>query len=250
MDLGLRNKIALVTGAGSGIGHAIALSLAGEGVHLVATDVRQETAAVTAAAATACGVDALGVGLDVTNYEQAQAAVQHAVQRFGRIDILVNCAGAWRVNLFMDSQPEDWTFEVHTCFMGVVHCTRAVLDGMIAQRSGKIVNIASDAGRVGEVRQAVYSGAKAAVIAFSKAVAKEVGRYNIHVNCVCPGLTSTPATAEILTPELQARIVRLYPLGRLGLPEDVAKAVTFLASDSASHITGQTLSVSGGYTMV
>src|SRR5262249_3539714 len=122
--------------------------------------------------------------------------------------------------------------------------------GMIAQRSGKIVNIASDAGRVGEVRQAVYSGAKAAVIAFSKAVAKEVGRYNIHVNCVCPGLTSTPATAERLTPELQARIVRLYPLGRLGLPEDVAKAVTFLASDGASHITGQTLSVSGGYTMV
>ena len=250
MDLGLRDKIALVTGAGSGIGQAIALSLAGEGARLVATDVRQETAAATAAAATACGVEALGVPLDVTNYEQAQAVVQQAVQRFGRVDILVNCAGAWRVNLFVDSQPEDWTFEVNTCFMGVVHCTRAVLDGMIAQRRGKIVNIASDAGRVGEVRQAVYSGAKAAVMAFSKAVAKEVGRYNVHVNCVCPGFTKTPATTERLTPDLEARIVRLYPLGRLGLPEDVAKAVTFLASDSASHITGQTLSVSGGYTMV
>ena len=249
MDLGLGDKIALVTGAGSGIGRAIALSLAGEGVRLVATDMREETAAATAAA-TAGGVEALGLGLDVTDYGQAQAVVQQAVQRFGRVDILVNCAGAWRVNLFVDSQPEDWAFEVNTCFMGVVHCTRAVLDGMIAQQSGAIVNIASDAGRVGEVRQAVYSGAKAAVIAFSKAVAKEVGRYNIHVNCVCPGFTRTPATAERLTPDLEARIVRLYPLGRLGLPEDVAKAVTFLASDSASHITGQTLSVSGGYTMV
>ena len=128
------------------------------GCALVATDVRQETAAATAAAATACGVEALGLPLDVTNYGQAQTVVQQAVQRFGRVDILVNCAGAWRVNLFVDSQPEDWTFEVNTCFMGVVHCTRAVLDGMIAQRRGKIVNIASDAGRVGEVRQAVYSG--------------------------------------------------------------------------------------------
>jgi 2-hydroxycyclohexanecarboxyl-CoA dehydrogenase len=250
VDLELRDKTALVTGAGSGIGQAIALSLAGEGVRLVATDIRQETAAATAAAAMACGGEALGLPLDVTKYGQAQAVVQQVTQHFGRVDILVNCAGAWRVNLFVDSQPEDWTFEVNTCFLGVVHCTRAVLDGMIAQRSGKIVNIASDAGRVGEVRQAVYSGAKAAVIAFSKAVAKEVGRYNIHVNCVCPGFTSTPATVERLTPELQARMVRLYPLGRLGLPGDVAKAVTFLASDGASHITGQTLSVSGGYTMV
>jgi 2-hydroxycyclohexanecarboxyl-CoA dehydrogenase len=250
MDLGLRDKIALVTGAGSGIGQAIALSLAGEGVRLVATDLREETVVATATAATACGIEALGLPLDVTHYGQAQAVVQHVMQRFGRLDILVNCAGAWRVNLFVDSQPEDWAFEVNTCFMGVVHCTRAVLDGMIAQRSGKIVNIASDAGRVGEVRQAVYSGAKAAVIAFSKAVAKEVGRHNIHVNCVCPGFTKTPATTERLTPELEARIVRLYPLGKLGLPADVAQAVTFLASDGASHITGQTLSVSGGYSMV
>jgi len=250
MDLGLRDKIALVTGAGSGIGQAIALSLAGEGVRLIATDLRQETVVATATAATAGGNEALGLQLDVTDYGQAQAVIQHVTQRFGRIDILVNCAGAWRVNLFVDSQPEDWTFEVNTCFMGVVYCTRAVLDGMMAQRSGKIVNIASDAGRVGEVRQAVYSGAKAAVIAFSKAVAKEVGRYNIHVNCVCPGFTKTPATTERLTSELEARIVRLYPLGKLGTPEDVAKAVTFLASDGASHITGQTLSVSGGYSMV
>jgi 2-hydroxycyclohexanecarboxyl-CoA dehydrogenase len=250
MDLGLRNNIAVVTGAGSGIGQAIALSLAGEGARVVAADLQGDTAAATATAVQQQGGTALGVALDVTNYAQAQAMVQQVVEQFGRIDVLVNCAGAWRVNLFVDSQPADWTFEVNVCFMGVVHCTRAVLEPMIAQQQGKIVNIASDAGRVGEVRQAVYSGAKAAVIGFSKAVAKEVGRYNIHVNCVCPGFTKTPATSDRLTPEMEERIVKFYPLRKLGIPQDVAKVVTFLASDGASHVTGQTLSVSGGYSMV
>lgn len=250
MDLGLRDKVAVVTGAGSGIGQAIAGSLGREGVRVVATDLQGDTAMVTATTVQNQGGTALGLALDVTNYPQAQAMVQQVLQQFGRIDVLVNCAGAWRVNLFVDSQPADWAFEVNVCFMGVVNCTHAVLDPMIAQQSGKIVNIASDAGRVGEVRQAVYSGAKAAVIGFSKAVAKEVGRYNIHVNCVCPGFTKTPATSDRLTPELEERIVRLYPLRKLGVPEDVAKVVTFLASDGASHVTGQTISVSGGYSTV
>ncbi|MGQ4807231.1 3-oxoacyl-[acyl-carrier-protein] reductase FabG [Candidatus Entotheonellaceae bacterium PAL068K] len=250
MDLGLRDKVAVVTGAGSGIGQAIALSLAAEGVRLVATDLSRETAEATAAAATGQGAEATGLRLDVTDYAQVQAIAQQTVQSFGRIDVLVNCAGAWRVNLFVDSQPEDWALEVNVCFLGVVHCTRAVLDQMIAQQGGKIVNISSDAGRVGEVRQAVYSGAKAAVIAFSKAVAKEMGRYNIHVNCVCPGYTKTPATQGHITPELEARMVRVYPLRKLGVPEDVAKVAVFLASEGASHITGQTLSVSGGYSML
>jgi 2-hydroxycyclohexanecarboxyl-CoA dehydrogenase len=250
MDLGLRDKVAVVTGAGSGIGQAIALSLASEGACVVAADVHGDTAAATATAVQSRGGTALGLPLDVTNYAQVQAMVQQVVQQRGHIDVLVNCAGAWRVNLFVDSQPADWAFEVNVCFMGVVHCTRAVLDPMIAQQRGKIVNIASDAGRVGEVRQAVYSGAKAAVIGFSKAVAKEVGRYNIHVNCVCPGFTKTPATSDRLTPELEERIVRLYPLRKLGVPEDVAKVATFLASDGASHVTGQTISVSGGYSTV
>jgi 2-hydroxycyclohexanecarboxyl-CoA dehydrogenase len=250
MDLGLRGKVAVVTGAGSGIGRAIALSLAGEGTRVAATDLQGNTAEATAAEANRQGGEAMGLLLDVTNYAQVRQAMQQVQQQWGRIDILVNCAGAWRINLFVDSQPEDWAFEVNVCFMGVVNCTRAVLDTMIAQQSGKIVNIASDAGRVGEVRQAVYSGAKAAVIGFSKAVAKEVGRYHIHVNCVCPGFTKTPATLGRLDPDLEARIVRLYPLGKLGVPEDVARVVTFLASDGASHVTGQTISVSGGYSMV
>jgi 2-hydroxycyclohexanecarboxyl-CoA dehydrogenase len=250
MDLGLHDKVVVVTGAGSGIGQAIALSLASEGARVVAADLQGDTAAATATAAQGQGGTACGVALDVTNYAQAQAMVQQVVEQCGRIDVLVNCAGAWRVNLFVDSQPADWAFEVNVCFMGVVNCTRAVLDPMIAQQRGKIVNIASDAGRVGEVRQAVYSGAKAAVIGFSKAVAKEVGRYNIHVNCVCPGFTKTPATSERLTPDLEERIVKFYPLRKLGVPEDVAKVVTFLASEGASHVTGQTISVSGGYSMV
>ena len=250
MDLGLRDKVAVVTGAGSGIGQAIALSLASEGARVVAADVQGDTAVATAAAMQKQGGTALGLPLDVTDYAQAQAMVQRVMQQFGHLDVLVNCAGAWRVNLFVDSQPADWAFEVNVCFMGVVHCTRAVLEPMIAQQRGKIVNVASDAGRVGEVRQAVYSGAKAAVIGFSKAVAKEVGRYNIHVNCVCPGFTKTPATSERLTPDVEERIVKFYPLRKLGVPEDVAQVVTFLASDGASHVTGQTISVSGGYSMV
>jgi 2-hydroxycyclohexanecarboxyl-CoA dehydrogenase len=250
MDLGLRDKVAVVTGAGSGIGEAVALSLAEEGARLIATDLNGEAAEATAAEVNAQGGRALGMALDVTQYDAARAMVQHVIDQYGRLDVLVNCAGAWRVNLFVDSQPDDWAFEVNVCFMGVVNCTRAVLDPMIAQNSGKIVNISSDAGRVGEVRQAVYSGAKAAVIGFSKAVAKEVGRYNVHVNCVCPGFTKTPATTDRLDPELEARIVRFYPLRKLGVPEDVAKVVSFLASEGASHVTGQTISVSGGYSMV
>jgi 2-hydroxycyclohexanecarboxyl-CoA dehydrogenase len=250
MDLGLREKIAVVTGAGSGIGRAIALSLASEGAQVVAADLKGDMAEATAAEVGRQGGVALGVPLDVTSYPQVHSTMQQVRQRFGRIDVLVNCAGAWRVNLFIDSQPEDWTFEVNVCFMGVVHCTRAALEAMMAQHSGKIVNISSDAGRVGEVRQAVYSGAKAAVIGFSKAVAKEMGRYNIHVNCVCPGFTRTPATTDRLTPDVEERIVRLYPLRKLGTPEEVARVVTFLASDGAAHVTGQTISVSGGYSMV
>jgi 2-hydroxycyclohexanecarboxyl-CoA dehydrogenase len=250
MDLGLGDKVAIVTGAGSGIGQAIAFSLAHEGARVVVADLRADAAAATATTVQSRGGRALGLPLDVTDYAQVQAMVQQVVQQFGRTDVLVNCAGAWRVNLFVDSQPADWAFEVNVCFMGVVNCTRAVLDAMIAQQGGKIVNISSDAGRVGEVRQAVYSGAKAAVIGFSKALAKEVGRYNIHVNCVCPGFTKTPATTERLTPDLEERIVRFYPLRKLGVPEDVAKVVTFLASEGASHVTGQTISVSGGYSMV
>jgi len=250
MDLGLAGKAAFVTGAGSGIGRDIALTLAREGVRLAATDLNPETAEETAKAARELGAEAIGIGLDVTSFDAAKAAVAKTVAEFGGLDVLVNCAGAWRINLFVDSTPDDWTFEINTCLMGVIHCTRAALDPMIQGGGGKIVNIASDAGRVGEFRQAVYSAAKAGVIGFSKAVAREEGRHGIHVNCVCPGYTKTPGTANMLDPELEARIAKGYPLRKVGVPEDIGRIVAFLASDGASHITGQTISASGGYTMV
>ena len=250
MDLGLANKVVLVTGAGSGIGREIALTFAGEGARVIASDLSAETAEAVAVEVGARGAESLALTLDVTSFDAAKHAVEEGVKHFGGLDVLVNCAGAWRFNLFVDSAPEDWTFEVNTCLMGAIHCTRAALDPMIAAGAGKIVSIASDAGRVGEFRQAVYSGAKAGIIGFSKAVAREVGRHGIHVNCVCPGYTKTPATEGMLDETLEARIAKSYPLRKLGVPEDVGPLVAFLASDGASHITGQTISVSGGYTMV
>ena len=247
MDLGLGGKVAMVTGGGSGIGEAIALRLAAEGATVVSADLNGGNAEATAAKA---GPPAEGVALDVASFDQAKAVVGGIVDRHGRLDVLVNCAGAWRIGPFLDAPPEDWAFEVDTNLMGTINCTRAALDPMVAQGGGKIVNISSDAGRIGEFRQAVYSGAKAGIIGFSKAVAREVGRSGIHVNVVCPGYTKTPGTAGQIDPELDARIAKGYPLRKLGLPDDVAKMAVFLASDGASHVTGQTISVSGGYSMV
>ena len=247
MDLELGGKVTMVTGGGSGIGEAIALRLAEEGATVVAADLDGGNAKAVAAKA---GPPAEGVALDISSFEQAKAVVDGVVERHGRLDVLVNCAGAWRIGPFMDAPPEDWAFEVNTNLLGTINCTRAALDPMVAQGGGKIVNISSDAGRVGEFRQAVYSGAKAGIIGFSKAVAREVGRSRIHVNVVCPGYTRTPGTAGQIDPELEARIAKGYPLRKLGLPDDVAKMAVFLASDGASHITGQTISVSGGYSMV
>ena len=247
MDLGLGGRVAMVTGGGSGIGEAIALRLAREGATVIAADLDGDNASRAAAKA---GAPAEGVALDISSWEQAKATVEGIVERHGRLDVLVNCAGAWRIGPFMDAPPEDWAFEVNTNLLGTINCTRAALDPMVAQSGGKIVNISSDAGRIGEFRQAVYSGAKAGIIGFSKAVAREVGRSGIHVNVVCPGYTKTPGTAGQLDPELEARIAKGYPLRKLGLPDDVAKMAVFLASDGASHITGQTISVSGGYSMV
>lgn len=245
MDLGLRGKVAIVTGAGSGIGRAIALDLAAEGTTVIAADLAKDNAHQTAELA---GENVHAMRLDVTSFENATAVVEQVVAQHQGVDILINCAGAWRAGLFTESTPDDWAFEINVCLMGVINCTRAVIDPMVARGGGKIVNISSDAGRIGEFRQAVYSGAKAGVIGFSKAVAREVGRSGIHVNCVCPGYTKTPGTAD-LTEEMEARIAKAYPLRKIGHPDDVSRVAVFLASNGASHTTGQTISVSGGYSM-
>lgn len=250
MDFGLKGKNCIVTGSGQGIGEAIALTLAGEGANVLVADMNPETAKKTMEGCKAKGVLSECFQVDVTNRSSVDAMVKKAIDTFGCVDILVNNAAAWRPARFIDSKPEDWDFETSVCFVGTLNVTKAVLTHMVERRQGKILSIGSDAGRVGEVGQPVYSGAKGGVIAFSKALAKEVGRYNINVNVVCPSFTLTPALKASLTPERAEKAIKFYPIGRFGEPEDVAWAVTFMVSDKARHVTGQTLSVNGGYSMV
>ena len=272
MDLGLRGKVVLITGAGRGIGRAIARTFAEEGARVIVNDFYRERAQAVADEIGREGGEAIGVQADVTDLGAVRALVDEGLARFGRIDVLVNNAGipatrgldaaggAFGGPLFSQTTPEQWARTMDVITLGTLHCTHIVLPHMIVQGGGAIVNIVSDAGRVGEPRLAAYSMAKAGVIGFTRALAKEEGRNGIRVNCVSPGTTETEAIAGLLadaSPEGQARlqaILRQYPLGRrrggLGRPQDVADAVVFLASERAQWITGQVLSVNGGYAML
>ena len=259
MDLGLSGRSVIVTGGASNIGRAIVLAFAAEGARVLIADLDVERAQQTAVEA---GSGAAAKPTDVTSWDSAQAMVADAVDRFGGVDVLVNCAG-WTVDrLFVEKPREEWEKEIAIDMWGFINCTRAVLDGMIERRRGRIVSISSDAGRIGEWREAVYSGTKAGVIAMSKAIAREVGKHGITLNVVCPGFVpgkpETSGSGSVwagdqgaqFTPEVLEKVARSYPLRRLGTPADIAPAVLFLASDQASYITGQTLSVDGGYTMI
>jgi 2-hydroxycyclohexanecarboxyl-CoA dehydrogenase len=249
----------VVTGGASNIGRAIVLGFAAEGARVLIADLDEARARQTAAEA---GPEVEVQVTDVTSWDSAQAMAAVAATRFGGVDVLVNCAG-WTVDrLFVDKPRAEWEKEIAIDMWGFINCTRAVLDGMIERGRGRIVSISSDAGRVGEWREAVYSGTKAGVIAMSKAIAREVGKHGITLNVVCPGFVpGRPETSgsesvwagdqgSQFTPEVLEKVARSYPLRRLGTPEDVAPAVLFLASDQASYITGQTLSVNGGYSMI
>lgn len=252
---GLKDKTAIVTGAGSGIGKAIALRLASEGVSVGVFDIRGEAAAETVNAIEAAGGKAVAVACDITDY----SAVVHGVAQFEQAigagtDILVNNAG-WDTPIpFLKTDEAFWKKVVAINYFGPLHMTHAVGQGMSSRKSGRIINIASDAGRVGSSGEVVYSGCKGATIAFGKALAREVARNNITINTVCPGPTDTPAMdAFVGTGEQGQKIrdamVRGVPLGRIGVPEDYPGLVAFLASDDAAFMTGQTISVSGGLTM-
>ena len=262
MDLGLKGKVVIVTGSARGIGKAVALTFAEEGAKVVVADILNEGARV-AEEISSKGGDALFVKFDFTKLEEARRLVKETVNRFGRLEVLANVGAAWRSNYFMQMSEEDWDYEIVGVFRQVLNLCRAALEHMIERRYGRIINIGSDAGRVGEPNVPIYSGAKGGVIAFTKALAKDVARYGILVNCVCPSMT---LTEMVLAREQQARaagpealrkyqatmdkIVRQYPLRKLGKPEDIANMVAFLASERANHVTGQTISVNGGYCMM
>jgi 2-hydroxycyclohexanecarboxyl-CoA dehydrogenase len=244
----LDQKIAIVTGAGQGIGRGIARKLVAEGAMVVVTDLNEATAGDTAAE---LGNRAVSMHADVTSKPSIRAMVAGVRERLERIDVLVNNAGWDRAGPFLGSEESDWERIVAINLFGVLNTSRAVLPIMVEQASGSVINIASDAGRVGSTGEAVYSATKGGVIAFTKAIAREMARYRINVNCVCPGPADTPLfdSIGVDNPNLREALIRAIPFRRLADPIDVANAVAFLASDEASYITGQTLSVNGGLTM-
>src|SRR6266851_6830353 len=260
MDLGLKDRVVIVTGGASNLGRAISLGFAREGARVVIADVDLEQARKVEAEAPGGGVIARHT--DVTDWDSVAATVEFALASMGGVDVLVNCAG-WTIDrLFMEKPRSEWEREIAIDTWGFINSVRAVLEPMIERGYGRIVSIGSDAGRIGEWREAVYSGTKASVIAMSKAIAREVGKHGITLNVVCPGLVpGSPETsgresmwasdqAKMFSAEALEKAARAYPLRRLGTPEDVVPAVLLLASDRASYITGQTLSVSGGYSMI
>lgn len=262
MDLELKGKTVIVTGGASNIGRAISLQFAREGSNVVIADWDETMAQKTLGELKALGGKASAIKTDVTSWESVQALVKKTLEEFGQIDVLVNNAAWGRDRLFTEKPREEWEKEINIDFWGVINCIRAVLDHMMQRQQGSIVSIGSDAGRMGEYREAVYSGCKAAVIGLTKSVAREVGRHGIRLNVVCPGMTPPrpdetgekslwKGMDEVLTPAAMEKAKKLYPLRKLGTQEDIGYAVCFMASNRcAGHITGQTLSVSGGYTMI
>ena len=265
MNLGLAGKSVIVTGGASNIGRAISLAFAREGSRVAIADIDVAQAQKAAAEAACAGAKQIvAIGSDVTKWESVQAMVGEVERQFGEVDVLVNNVGWTLDRLFVEKTRAEWEKEIQLNLWGMINCTRAVLDGMIARRAGAIVSMGSDAGRIGEFREGVYGACKAGVIALSKSVAREVGRYGIRLNVVCPGMTMPDSDEEIgglsmwaadvnkqwQTPEMRARIAKVYPLRRVARPDDITGAVLFLASAAAGFVTGQTLSVSGGYTMM
>jgi 2-hydroxycyclohexanecarboxyl-CoA dehydrogenase len=242
------DQIAIVTGGASGIGRATAVRMAGEGAAVVIADVNGEGADGVARSISEGGGRAIALQVDVTDATGVRAMTEQAITAFGKIDILVSNAGWDRAGPFADTDEELWDRVIAINYRGHLATCHAALPYMRERGRGRIVTVASDAGRVGSSGEVVYSGAKGAVIAFTKGLAREVARYGINVNCVAPGLVDTPLLAG-MPEKLIAAIVRSIPLRRTGVPEEIAAAICFFASEDAAYITGQTLSVNGGLNM-
>jgi 2-hydroxycyclohexanecarboxyl-CoA dehydrogenase len=251
----LRDRVAIITGGGSGIGRAIALKFSAEGASIVVADRNEEFAKEVVRSIEHTGGKAIGIRTDVTRIEEVKGMVGKTLQTFGKVDILVNNAGWDKLGPFMETAPQFWDAIIDLNLKAHIYCTRAVLEHMIGKQQGIIVHIASDAGRIGFRGEVVYSAAKGGVIAFVKALAKEVGIYGIRVNSVAPGPIKTPMLEIGLEKNTFVRnemmlLKELTPLGRFGDPEEVADLVLFLASEESKFITGQVISIDGGLTSV
>ncbi len=249
MQIRLSDRVAVVTGGSRGIGRAISLSLATTGATVVVNYRGNQAAAdETVATIVAAGGHAVAIQADVANGEDVERLFKEVNERFGRIDILVNNAGITRDTLMLRMKDDDWDAVMDTNLRGLFLCTRAVLRPMTRARWGRIINITSVVGLMGNAGQANYAAAKAGIIGFTKSVAREIGSRTITVNAVAPGFIDTELTAS-LGPETREALIKQIPLGRLGNPDDVAGLVTFLASEQAAYITGQTFNSDGGMVM-
>jgi len=251
-DMTLDGRTALVTGAAGGIGSAICRHLALADANVAVCDLDGEAAQRVAAELAGTGKGTIaGYAMDVSDSANVADTVAAVEAQQGPVDILVNNAGIDKIERFIESTEETWKKVVSVNYLGTVIVTRAVLDGMIDRRYGRIVNISSDAGRVGSSGEVVYSGAKGAIIAFGKALARETATKGVTINAVCPGPTDTALLKQVSdrSAGMYDALAKAVPMKRIGTPDDIAPAVVFFAGDGAAYITGQTLSVSGGLTM-
>jgi 2-hydroxycyclohexanecarboxyl-CoA dehydrogenase len=249
----LGGKVAIVTGAGGGIGKGIARMMADEGARVVVADIRLPAAQKVAESIQAAGGTAMSYQLDVTRYNEAREMVNLVIDRWGQVDILVNNAGWNKFEYFAQSSEETWDKIIAINFKGTLNCCHAVWQYFLDRKYGKIINIGSDAGRVGTLSgSVVYSGTKGAIMGLTKSLAREGAAAGVNVNCICPGQTETDLFQQVrdFNQKTAENMIKAIPLGRMTLPEDVAYAVVYFASDESAIITGQILSVSGGSTMV
>jgi 2-hydroxycyclohexanecarboxyl-CoA dehydrogenase len=249
--MSLADRVAIVTGAGRGIGQAIAERLAREGAAVTVVDLRGYRAERLASELSTRGVSALGIEADVTKREGAEEIVRRTLDAFKAIHILVNNVGGPRVEPFLAKGEGDWLDELALNLHGTIRCCRTVLPHFVTQRYGRVINIASDAARIGLWGHSIYAAGKGGIMAMTKVLARELASENVTVNCVSPGLTATPPVQNRMQaePAWAAEVLRTIPAGRVADPVEIAAAVAFLASEEAGYITGQTLSVGGGLSL-
>jgi 2-hydroxycyclohexanecarboxyl-CoA dehydrogenase len=245
----LKGKTALVTGAASGIGYATVKAFAEAGARVILTDINEAAGSKAAAGLVAAGHDVKFARLDVTDRNSVDAVAAKIKSDAGRLDVLVNAAGWDLIQPFMENTPEYWDKIIALNFLGPVQVTRVLLPLLLESGDARIVNVSSDAGRVGSFGETVHAGAKGGIIAFTKSLAREMVRKKVRVNCICPGPTDTPLFAK-QTDNLKEALVNAIPMKRLARPSEIADGILFFASDRSSFCTGQVLSISGGLTMV